>query len=276
MNPKIKSMPPIHRQSGYVLVLVTVFLIILAGSTIQFFNRTAENTQIAGMYRDNTASLLIAESALDFLTNSFHNGLHTGPAGGSGSCTGTNATDRCRAAAIQQNMNNPTTQLLPYSYYVADTASATPNRISENQASILQNIASSEAKKETGSTLINGQVPVGSLLRVSSLFVNANQHPLLFSTNQQTGILTRIQNSNAWNNEWTVQNSADWNALDRTIKAAAWLEFTQNASDSNAVDIYAQSVAQVGDRKSYTQKYVGSYYNSTVLGTLPVLAESKP
>lgn len=261
-----------RHQSGYVLVLVTVFLMVLAGATIQFFNRTAENTRISNNYRDNSASLILAESAMEFIYTSFTS--FTSALTTQAGCT----PDMSCAVQVKNSLTNPDPVMLPYAYYIANDP-LSPNSLSESRPSVLQNIATGEANAVSNVTLTNSSVPQAPL-RIEDLFVDANRHPMLFGIDPNTGILTRITAAPNWPSAWTQQPDPTdpgniWNGLVPNTRAATWLEFTLNPDDSSSIDIYIQSAARVGTNFSYTQKYIGSVFAQTRLGSLPVLAESR-
>ena len=54
-------------QSGYILILSSIFLFVLIASSAHFFYRTTENTTMSGTSRDSTQALLLAESAMEHL-----------------------------------------------------------------------------------------------------------------------------------------------------------------------------------------------------------------
>ena len=76
-NSKIQNrtlaevVPPALRQGGISLLLVLVLLVITAASSAYFHKSMVGNTRMSGANRDNAASLLLAESAMEKLRGSF-------------------------------------------------------------------------------------------------------------------------------------------------------------------------------------------------------------
>jgi len=61
----IQALP--SRERGYILLLVAVFMLVLMGSSAQFFSRVTENASLSGGRRDNNEAAMLAESALNHL-----------------------------------------------------------------------------------------------------------------------------------------------------------------------------------------------------------------
>ncbi|MFQ5470770.1 MAG: hypothetical protein ACE5EH_10765 [Gammaproteobacteria bacterium] len=235
------------KQSGYILLLVTMFLFILMGTSAQFMNRVSDGTKLSSMVSDNSESLLLAESAMNMLMGKFANTLDS---------DNDAIPDNQEAGNIQSNLTNPNAFLMPYMYYVTTGAG-----IDQNAASLLQKVADGEASGATVEKLTQQQVASNvNLLRVNALFISNTVKPKLYTQNNN-GLLID-------------STAADWANESGTAKAASWIELIENPNVANALDIYVQSVAQVGISKSYVQRYVGSYFPVTTIGTIAVLAEA--
>ena len=126
------------RQGGYVLVLVSVFLLILAGTSAQFYLRAVESTSIAGSMRDNAEAVLLAESAMHTLMGRFSISLDT---------NNDTIPDAAEAGVVQLEKADPTAVLFPYMFYVSTTQA-----IETESPGILQRVANGEALASGGGT----------------------------------------------------------------------------------------------------------------------------
>ena len=99
---------PISQQSGYLLILVAVFLLILTASSAQFFVRQTDNIRSSGALRDSTESLMLAETAMEMLRGQFINTLDTVVE------TPTDVLDKVAAEALAPNIATPDGSLFPY------------------------------------------------------------------------------------------------------------------------------------------------------------------
>jgi len=242
---RIPAMP--GREKGYILLLVAVFIMILMASSAQFFSRVTENTRMSGGMRDNNEAALLAESALNHLMGQFVNTLDA---------DGNGVADKADAGAIQANMADPTTVLSPYMFYVS-TATA----LDQTSPSLLQKVADGEASNVAAAALVNPRVSnATATVRVNSLFISAANKPMLYT-----------QNGNGLLVDSAVAN---WNAETNPGKAAAWLEVIQNPNQADAVDLYVQATAEVGNAHTYLQRYIGTYFSSITIGSISVLAEA--
>ncbi len=258
MKTYLRQGPTIQHQQGAILIFVLFILGILIVSSTQFFSMATESTKISGAARDSSESLLLTESAMEMLRGQFINNLDYEGVVSVASCDNSGvSTDKCEAGEIRNNMTTPLNFLMPYMYYVSDVAS-----LDQDQPSLLQKVANGEGAFDTNSAQLASQTVSSAVtsLRVNNLFT-AGFQPFLYSINDN-GLLV---NSAA----------ADWDAEDSTHKAAAWIEVVLNPDDIEAIDMYVQAVAQVGSARTFTQRYVGSYFNDDTLGGLvSPLAES--
>jgi len=236
------------------MLLVAIFLLILMAGSAQLFTRIAEDTISSGTLRDSSESLMLAESAMENLRGQFINTLDTvveAP---------TDTLDEVIARQLPANMANPDAILFKYMYYVTAGAG-----LDQTQPSILQLIADGEAAGAAASVMAARSISSAETqLRINDLFANPGGTaiaPMLFTQNANTGILT----SSA---------AASWTAEASPTKAAVWVEVSQNAAASTDVDLFVQAMSQVGNAKSYVQRYIGTYNASTVIGTISALAEA--
>ncbi len=238
---------PAGRESGYILLMVAVFILILLGGSTQFFTRATESTRISGGVRDNTEARLLAESALNHLMGRFVNTLDA---------NGNGTPDKTDAGFIQLNMADPRPFLMPYMFYAsAGTA------IDQTGPSLLQKVANGEARNVANVPLVDPRVGQGTArLRVDDLFIGAGVRPMLY-TLDANGMLVGSA-------------AASWSAETNPRKAAAWIETTRNPDQADAVDIYVQAVARAGNAHCYLQRYVGTYFASVTIGSISVLAEA--
>jgi len=240
------QLPP-SRERGYILLLVAVFMLVLMGSSAQFFSRVTENTRMSGSMRDNNEAALLAESALNHLMGQFVNTLDANANG---------VADQSDAGAIQLNMPDPTAVLMPYMYYVsAGTA------LDQTAPSLLQKVADGEASNAAAAALVVPRVSnAAQTMRVNNLFISASIKPMLYTLNNNGLLINSV--------------AANWNAEAGASKAAAWIEVTQDPVQADAVDLYVQSVAQAGNAHTYLQRYIGTYFSSVTIGSISVLAEA--
>lgn len=248
----------IQHQSGAILILVIVILGVLLATSMKFFSVATESTKISGAARDSYESLLFTESAMEMLRGQFINNLDLDGVVSVVSCDDSGVSlDKCEADTIRQNIMTPLASLLSYMYYVSDATA-----IDQTTPSLLQKVANGEGAFETTSAQLAEQKIASAVteLRVNNLFTGGFK-PLLFTVNNN-GLLV---NSAA----------ANWDAETSSHKAAAWIEVTLNPDVDNAIDLYVQAVSQVGNARSFLQRYVGSYYDDDTLGGLvSPLAES--
>ena len=244
-----------NRQSGYVLLVVLVFLAILLSAGVHFYNRSTEHTKDSGGMRDVTESMILAESAL-------YRGM--------GFYLSGNYDDA--AVSIPNNMNSQVDMEgvlnnVPSMYYVTNTDVA-GSEIDQDQPSILQLIANGEANNVAPAVLgsqritTSGAAPL-TPLRIDDLFNNAGGfRPELYVINPGDGLLIPSA-AQTWSDEGAVS------------KAAVWFEVVQNTAMASSVDVYVQAVAEVDGSKSYLQRVLIGYDPSWMLGEeLAALSES--
>ena len=285
MNQKMRQAKYLlpRQQRGMALILVLVLLLITAAASVFFYNSMVGSTRMSGANRDNTASLLLAESALETLRGGFSNTLNSDANNESihatdctksrvvGQTTTLYSLDNCEAyevvrasAQVPVGANNTThvTDIiapLDYIFFVNDGGTG----LTETRPSLLQKVANGEAKGVSDSAArvpSNQVVAEGTAdLTINDLFSNSHK-PLLYAMNQN-GLLV-------------ASNSASWTGITTQDKAAAWLELTRNVADNTAMDIWVQAVGQTGFSRSYLQRYVGTFYPPTQLGGLSALVEA--
>lgn len=229
------------QQSGYVLIIVLLMLGMLMLASIRFLDRSVTNVQMSGENRRISESLLLAESAMNSLLGRFAYGADLNRDG--------TADNQLR---IDLNEMPPTLPL-PYLYYA--TAG---NGIDQSQPSLLQAVADGEARAQ-GSAINDHAAAVNSLLQINSLYSGDNR-PITF-----------LQTANGLE----ISDQSFDSLPSHPGRAVAWLEVVRKPDDEPGVKIYVQAAAQVGDSRSYVQRYAGQY--RLALGrTIPTLAEAYP
>ena len=251
----------LKEQKGYLLLIAIVFLFILGMASLHFFNRSSENLKMSGALRDSATAQLLAESAMEHMRGQFVMGrLDSDPTIRVSACdNGSGATfDMCESSLIQKNRQNPDDHMFPYMFYITDG-----NGIDSKRPSLLQRVADGESRfsEVDVATSITGHAAPNAreLVRIEDLFAGSTK-PLLYIMNDSGKVESSLANS--------------WNAETHAEKAAAWFEVVQNSSDTDAIDIYVQSAAQVGNSRSYVQRYVGTFTNGTVLGVVSAVSEA--
>lgn len=230
-------------EGGYTLITVVVVLSVFAVISLQFMDRTVKSIQVSGYSRDSTESLLLAESAMNTVYGSFIYGVDF---------DGDTHPDNVAALDIQQD---PPVIPLAYMYYVSGNTG-----VDQTAPTLLQRVADGEATALAGR--INGHAIAATTneLRISNLF-DQNVSPLVFEQDKNNpGNITRVAKT--------------WEQANGTRKAAGWLELVKN-QDSGAIEVYAEATAQVGNAKSYVQRYAGVYSN-TLGKRIGALNEANP
>ncbi len=254
---KYKSMKN-NYQNGSTLIIVMVMLVIMIGTSIHFFTQSTDSTKISGASRDSTQSLLLTESAMELLRGQFINKLDTNAVISNTDCdVGGISLDKCEASVLLKNISTPENFLMPYMFYVSNASA-----IDQTTPSLLQTIANSEGGFVSSSLPLNSRKISSAIteLRINDLF-NAGFKPMLFTVNVN-GLLV-------------PSAAANWDAETAAQKAAAWIEVILNPDDPAALDLYVQAVSQVGNGRSFIQRYIGSYFsNDTLGGFISPLSES--
>lgn len=269
MHGKMNSAPCSvgEHQGGLALVLVLVLLLITTLASVFFYNSMVGSTRMSGANRDNTASLQLAESALELLRGGFSNQLDSSvdPADiNAADCTtagalGPHSLDNCEAYEVIRDLNSNghiTDVIAPldYIFFVSDGGPG----LTEIRPSILQKVANGEADNTSSAVAADQVVAEGTAkMTINDLFGNSHK-PLIWAMNEN-GLL--VASPLSWTGETTQE------------KAAAWLELTRNEDDDTAMDIWAQAVGQTGFSRSYLQRYVGTFYPPTTVGGLSALIE---
>lgn len=255
---KWKILKKQQNQTGYILLLAAVFLLILGIAASQMFFRSTESTNMSGAVRDQDKALLLAESALEHLRIKFATQrMDTDGTVRTADCLLADGTtqDVCEAALLQKNMANPDSYLFNYMFYVTSG-----NGLDMDQPSLLQRLADGEATNTEASTLgAQAVTNTTQRLRIPDLFGETFK-PVLYTLNENGRVITS-----------TAEN---WNSETNTNKAAVWIEVTQNSQDANSVDLFVQTAAQVSNAKRYLQRYVGTYNSSVMLGFVSALSEA--
>lgn len=250
--------PNQSRQSGYIILFAAVFLLILGIAASQLFSRSSESTLMSGAVRDQDKALLLAESALEHLRIRFATKrLDSDPTIRTADCIDINGNtqDACEAALLQKHMDSPDGYLFNYMYYVSNSSG-----LDVNQPSVLQKLADGEATNVSESTLSSQKITNSTQrLRISDLFSNTFK-PILYTLNDNGRVIP--------------STASDWHSESNENKAAVWVEVTQNPYDSQSVDLFVQSAAQVAKAKRYLQRYVGSYNSTAMLGFVSALSEA--
>lgn len=234
---------PTHKQGGYTLVALVVVLSMLGVASMQYMERTAQSLQMSGYARDSAESLLLAEAAMNMVYGRF---IYDGD------LDRVNGPDNL--ASINTKATPPTIPL-PYMYYV--TAG---DGIDQSQPSLLQRVADGEAAAQ-GADVDDRAVPSDiPRLRVDNLFnAGGGFAPLMFGQDD--------------NDPGLQVRNGTWTGLESPRKAAAWLELVRDP-DTERLQVFVEAVGQVGNAKSYVQRFVGSYTDT--LGHLGALNESNP
>ncbi|MFV2058196.1 MAG: hypothetical protein ACC707_17150, partial [Thiohalomonadales bacterium] len=242
-----------------ILILSAVFLFVLVASSAHFYYRTTENTSMTGIARDSNKALLMAESAMEHLRGEFvQSRLNTDNTTRVTTCVDGGVTDdTCESAAIQGNMDNPTTKLFEYMYFISAS-----NALENTTPQLLQRIANGESSLIAANQLTSNKIVAGTAqLRINDLF------------NSGASLQPRLYTLSA-NSRLTASAAADWDAEINPQKASAWIEVIVNPNNANAVDLIVQAVAQVGKSKNYMQRLVGSFSPPDTIGNISALTEA--
>lgn len=224
----------VSSQKGYILIITIVLLSVLLIMSLNFFKRTADSLQMSGYNRESTESLVIAESAMNFLYGRYIYNADL---------DGKNGID----IDVKINPSKPNEIDLPYLYYVSSDGS-----IDQKNPSLLQKIANGEARN-IGATINNHEVAkTTERLQIMNLYSNKAK-PIVFQFNA----LNQIE-----------QTETEWSAVsgNNSKAAVAWLELVKNEELEGTVQVYVQAVGKVGTSKSYVQRLIG--YIPTTLGSI--------
>lgn len=259
-----------HAQSGYILPFVLVLLMLLMVGSASFFYRSAQGTQLSGATRDYDQARLLAESSMNLVL-----GRITNFSGASVVGTGA-AVIPCIAAASAPAVNDlncnsapdaneakpasftPTLPLsLGYEYFLSNAPGA---GITETAPGILQRVANGEAHNAGNPPGSQSVLTSINTLRINDLFISASLRPLLLT-----------QGSNG-----LVFSSSTWDREPASEKSAVWLEVSRDPDPGHAswFSLYLCSAAQVGNAKSYIQRYVGAYTDQLGARVIAPLSEA--
>lgn len=248
-------------QRGYILLIVALFLSVLMVASAQFFLKTTDHTTGSGMIRDSTQSVLLAESAMNMVMGQFISGDDNG----SGAEAAKNFSAYLGNQVALSNMWADADPYLRNMYYVTNTNDA--SEINITMPSILQAIANGESNAvnlaPAGSHRITTLGVALPPMRMNDLFDASGASifsPSLFVLDA-AGLLKK-------------SNHSSWNAETSPVKAAGWLEATENPANVQVVDIFVQAMADVDGAKSYLQRHLGSYVPSARLGNIELIVEA--
>ena len=217
-------------QRASILILSIVLLLAMLIASLNFFEQTADSIQISGYNRDSSESLLFAESAMNTVFGKF---IFNGDLDENGVIDNT----------VKFDFENLTLEGLPYSFFIS-----AGNGIDQALPSLLQRIANGEARNSgntNNSSNNNNQFRADqTTLLIKDLF--AAGEPLVFEYNAQNQL------------EPSSQNWSDFESSNAKM-AIAWFELVRNTELDGTIQIYVQSVAKVGNSKSYVQRLVGNY-----------------
>jgi hypothetical protein len=257
-------------QSGFILPLVMVLLIILMVSSASFFHRSSQDTRLSGANRDYDQARLLAESSMNLVLGRITNFAAASAVAGT-----TADIIPCIAAASAPAVNDlncdgqpdanqakPTsfTPALPlpvgYEYFASNGAG-----ITETSARIIQMVADGEARN-AGMGLGSQSIPVNGAgqLNIDNLFISNTLRPLLLTQGPKGLIFS--------NNTWSAETSQE--------KAAVWLEVSRDPDPAHAswYSLYIESAAQVGSAKAYVQRFVGAYTDMLGAQVIAPLSEA--
>ena len=256
-----RARPPLRHERGITLILVLILLVIAVAASAFFNNSMVNSTRISGANRDNSASLLLAESAMETLRGRLLNEMDDDNGGESDTCD-----DSCELHEIvlEEYLASSTDVLTmlaeaDYVYFAGDGT----NGISETRPSVLQKVANGEAAMLGSGTRVTSQEVASSMDEILCQDLFSGGTPMLFTTGP--GLDWAGSTTSNTNNLLVASAYASWDAqkagndYNQTI-AAAWAEITQNPANLNAMDLWVQAIAQVGWSKSYLQRYIGTYY----------------
>jgi len=222
-------------QDAYILLLSIVLLLALLMASLNFFEQSTDSIQISGYNRDSSESLLFAESAMNMLYGQFVFDKDL---------DGDTEIDNIE----KLNVDNPESLPLSYSYFV--TAG---NGIDQSLPSLLQRIANGEARNNGGAGNNNSFNTNQNELLIDNLFTGTAK-PILFKFDAQNKLDIVADSNENWSNF----------SSGKLKSAAAWLELVRNPELPGTIQVYVQSVAKVGNSKSYVQRLIGTY--PTTLG----------
>ena len=236
--PHLPSRHP-QRETGYILIFVAIVLLALSIVSIKYFSGSISSKKVAAYSRDAEESFMLAESAMNTLYGGF---IYEGDFN----------QDDVFDKQVPINIEAPAPFGNKYMYFVS-----AENRIDQTIPSILQRIADGEARAIAGE--VNGAIvsATATSLRINDLF-SGDSRPLVF-THSANGLQPT-------NNSWGASE---------TPKAAVWIEVIRDTFQANQLYLFAQAAAQVGDSKSYVQRYIGEY-SDTIGHQVSALTEANP
>lgn len=189
--------------------------------SLQFMDRSVVTMKLADYSRSSNESLLIAESAMNWIFGTFNHG---------GQYDGMTLDNTVAPDLITPDLSNHR-----YIFYIRED-----NQIRIGLPDILQRVADGEARNAGGSIVNQVVDGTASTLLVQDLLQNGR--PLLFEKT----------------NVFRAAPSLNW-ATSRNARAAAWIEAVRDPSQPSRVLFYAQAVGQYETSRSYVQRFLGSY-----------------
>lgn len=217
-----------RRQQGFSLMMTMMTMVLVAGMTIAYFDRSMLVKRVGGSMRDANLSQVLAEAGIGRITGQFASvDSQLADINGNGTPD--------RDEGWQDLAISPTTLPLGYAFYAK----------AGNPTAIVRRVAAGEGAGTTASTLSSQRVDVAiQSLRINDLFISNQTRPFLFIQTPAGGLL---KSANTWEKEASSQ------------KVAVWLELEVNPSNSAWVDMYCAAASQYGKAKSYLRQFVGTY-----------------
>ena len=207
----------------------------------KFMTSSLTSAKTIGYNRDASESFVLAESALNWLYGRF---VYDG---------NIDTSDDAIDNQININLEDARDLANHYMYFVSDNI-----QINQTEPSVLQRVANGEGNNSNG--LVNGRVipETTATLLVDDLFTDVARPVVLFQT--ADGI---------------QQSDRSWNQVPGNNRAAVWIELVGDPLQGNRIHLFVQSVAEVGQSRSYIQRYIGQY--SDALGyDISALTEANP
>ncbi len=220
--PSLRQIPP-RRERGYLLIVIAVLLTTLMVVTTQFMARSAQNTRMAEITRDNAQSLQLAES----VSNLLHGYLSY-----NGDLNKDGIPDKDQ---IVVDLVKPPAKLpLPYVFFVTSG-----KEIDQAKPSILQRVADGEARSVKTGASSQAIKQDKRHLSVQGLF-GKDFAPLVYVIDDKGDLVPSTKN---WKDEKSYQ------------RATAWIELVR--SPGGSLLFYVAAVGAVGDSQSYVQRFIG-------------------
>lgn len=259
-----------HPQTGFILPLVLIFLIMLMIGSASFFYRSTQGAQLSGATRDYDQARLLAESSMNLVLGRIINFSAASAVVGTGAsvipctaatppavndlnCNGTADANEAKPSSFTPALPLP----VGYEFFLSNAAGT---GITEANPGTLQRVANGEARN-SGNAVASQSVPASiTALHINDLFVSASVRPLL---------LTQGRNGLAF-------SSQTWSKEPAVEKAAVWLEISRDPDPAHSTwyNLYICSAAQVLNAKAYVQRFVGAYTDQLGAQVIAPLSEA--